>query len=137
METKDKIIEEIKKIYDPELPVNIYDLGLIYDVNALSVTDFVGLPFTFIWLIISLSADCKSPESILGYENTTAIIYIFAWKINVIANSPVFGVTAPDSVPTTANWSPALKLWLMFGTIAFAYVPSSALVNWNSGVTGT
>ena len=34
METKDKIISEIKKIYDPELPVNIYDLGLIYDVQV-------------------------------------------------------------------------------------------------------
>ena len=27
---KEKIIKEIKKIYDPEIPVNIYDLGLIY-----------------------------------------------------------------------------------------------------------
>jgi metal-sulfur cluster biosynthetic enzyme len=26
------IIEEIRKIYDPELPVNIYELGLIYDI---------------------------------------------------------------------------------------------------------
>ena len=34
MEIKNKIIEEIKKIYDPELPVNIYDLGLIYDVQV-------------------------------------------------------------------------------------------------------
>ena len=33
MEKKDKIIEEIKKIYDPELPVNIYELGLIYDIT--------------------------------------------------------------------------------------------------------
>ena len=29
MEVKDKIIAEIRKIYDPELPVNIYELGLI------------------------------------------------------------------------------------------------------------
>ena len=29
---KDKVIKEIKKIYDPEIPVNIYELGLIYDV---------------------------------------------------------------------------------------------------------
>ena len=29
---KDKVISEIKKIYDPEIPVNIYELGLIYDV---------------------------------------------------------------------------------------------------------
>ena len=31
-ELKEKIISEIKKIYDPEIPVNIYDLGLIYKV---------------------------------------------------------------------------------------------------------
>ena len=30
MNLKDKIIVEIKKIYDPEIPVNIYELGLIY-----------------------------------------------------------------------------------------------------------
>ena len=30
---KDNIIEEIKKIYDPEIPVNIYELGLIYDIK--------------------------------------------------------------------------------------------------------
>ena len=33
MELKEKIITEIKKIYDPEIPVNIYELGLIYDVK--------------------------------------------------------------------------------------------------------
>jgi len=31
---KNKIIEEIRKIYDPEIPVNIYELGLIYDVKV-------------------------------------------------------------------------------------------------------
>ena len=30
---KDKVIEEIKKIYDPEIPVNIYELGLIYNID--------------------------------------------------------------------------------------------------------
>ena len=33
MNLKDKVIAEIKKIYDPEIPVNIYELGLIYDIN--------------------------------------------------------------------------------------------------------
>ena len=33
-EIKDKVIKEIKKIYDPEIPVNIYELGLIYDVKV-------------------------------------------------------------------------------------------------------
>ena len=34
MELKDKVIAEIKKIYDPEIPVNIYELGLIYNINV-------------------------------------------------------------------------------------------------------
>ena len=33
MNLKDKVIAEIKKIYDPEIPVNIYELGLIYDIK--------------------------------------------------------------------------------------------------------
>ena len=33
-EIKNKVIEEIKKIYDPEIPVNIYELGLIYKVEV-------------------------------------------------------------------------------------------------------
>ena len=34
MELKDQMIVEIKKIYDPEIPVNIYELGLIYDIKV-------------------------------------------------------------------------------------------------------
>ncbi len=30
---KEKVIAEIKKVYDPEIPVNIYDLGLIYKIE--------------------------------------------------------------------------------------------------------
>ena len=32
-ELKDRIVSEIKKIYDPEIPVNIYELGLIYKIE--------------------------------------------------------------------------------------------------------
>jgi len=31
---KNKIIEAVKKIFDPEIPVNIYDLGLIYKIEV-------------------------------------------------------------------------------------------------------
>ena len=34
MNLRDKIITEIKKIYDPEIPVNIYELGLIYKIEV-------------------------------------------------------------------------------------------------------
>ncbi len=31
---KNKVIKEIKKIYDPEIPINIYELGLIYKIEV-------------------------------------------------------------------------------------------------------
>ena len=31
---KSQVIEEIKKIYDPEIPVNIYELGLVYKIEV-------------------------------------------------------------------------------------------------------
>jgi len=33
-EVKRKVIEALKRAYDPEIPVNVYDLGLIYDVRV-------------------------------------------------------------------------------------------------------
>jgi FeS assembly SUF system protein len=36
---RDKVIGIIKSIYDPEIPVNIYDLGLIYRVDILPINN--------------------------------------------------------------------------------------------------
>lgn len=33
MELEEEIVRMLKTVYDPEIPVNIYDLGLIYDVD--------------------------------------------------------------------------------------------------------
>ncbi|MFC2114122.1 iron-sulfur cluster assembly protein [Bacteroidota bacterium] len=32
-ELEEKIIEKLKQVYDPEIPVNIYEIGLIYEFN--------------------------------------------------------------------------------------------------------
>jgi FeS assembly SUF system protein len=34
MISKDQVIAALKKVYDPEMPVNIYELGLIYDCSV-------------------------------------------------------------------------------------------------------
>ena len=57
MELKDKVIAEIKKIYDPEIPVNIYDLGLIYDVKV-NKENFVEIKMTL------TSPNCPVAESL-------------------------------------------------------------------------
>ena len=33
MITKEQVIDQIKQVYDPEIPVNVWDLGLIYNID--------------------------------------------------------------------------------------------------------
>ena len=35
MVSREEVIRAIKQVYDPEIPVNVYDLGLIYEVDIL------------------------------------------------------------------------------------------------------
>lgn len=36
---KQKVLEVLQTIYDPEIPVNIYELGLIYEISILPVNN--------------------------------------------------------------------------------------------------
>src|SRR5436190_17968645 len=38
-ELKEKILDAIKTVYDPEIPVNIFDLGLIYDIKIFPINN--------------------------------------------------------------------------------------------------
>lgn len=42
---RDQVIEVISSIYDPEIPVNIYELGLIYDIR-IDESNFVDIKMT-------------------------------------------------------------------------------------------
>jgi FeS assembly SUF system protein len=56
-ELKEKVIEAIKQVYDPEIPVNVFELGLIYDVKV--------FPLNNIYVLMTLtSPSCPSAESI-------------------------------------------------------------------------
>jgi FeS assembly SUF system protein len=43
---EEKVIEKLKSIYDPEIPVNIYELGLIYDIDVDPETSAVYVKMT-------------------------------------------------------------------------------------------
>ena len=63
MNLKDKVIIEIKKIYDPEIPVNIYELGLIYDISVKDKDISVKMTLT--------TPNCPVAESLpMEVENT-------------------------------------------------------------------
>ncbi len=46
MITRDEIIEAAKQCFDPEIPVNIWDLGLIYDIAVAPDGDAVQIKMT-------------------------------------------------------------------------------------------
>lgn len=39
MNLKEKVLERLKTVYDPELDINVVDLGLIYDINVSEEAD--------------------------------------------------------------------------------------------------
>jgi FeS assembly SUF system protein len=54
---RDKVLAALKTIYDPEIPVDIYELGLIYEINVFPVNNvFVLMTLT--------SPSCPSAEVI-------------------------------------------------------------------------
>ena len=56
---KVKIIEQIKTVYDPEIPVDVYELGLIYEVNIYPVNN--------VHILMTLTSPaCPSAEEIPG-----------------------------------------------------------------------
>lgn len=54
---KEKVITSIKQVYDPEIPVDVYELGLIYEITVYPVNNvFVMMTLT--------SPNCPSAEFI-------------------------------------------------------------------------
>jgi metal-sulfur cluster biosynthetic enzyme len=43
---EEQVIQALREIYDPELPVNIYDLGLIYDLDLDAASGTVVIKMT-------------------------------------------------------------------------------------------
>ena len=58
-EFKEKIINAIKLVYDPEIPVDVYELGLIYEINI--------FPINNVHVLMTLTSPaCPSAEEIPG-----------------------------------------------------------------------
>jgi len=56
-ELKGKVLEAIKKVYDPEIPVDVYELGLIYEISV--------HPVNSVYVLMTLTSPaCPSAEAI-------------------------------------------------------------------------
>ena len=54
---REKIVSAIKTVYDPEIPVDVYELGLIYEINVYPVNN--------VYVLMTLTSPaCPSAEAI-------------------------------------------------------------------------
>ena len=82
MNIKEKVIAEIKKIYDPEIPVNIYELGLIYDVSIIEKVVKVKMTLTTPNCPVADSLPKQVKEYILKVKGVSDV------KLNLVWDPP-------------------------------------------------
>ena len=83
--TRDDIIGALKTVFDPEIPVNIWDMGLVYDIIISPDSVVIKMTFT--------SPTCPMMEEILNQ-----------------VKSVVSNVVAPTQVRVDLVWEPAWDL---------------------------
>ena len=88
---KDIIIANLREVYDPEISMNIYDLGLIYDIDIDQENKWVKVTHTL------TSAWCAFADIIV--ENITAAAYKNQKILNVEVNTTFEPPFTMESVP--------------------------------------
>ena len=79
MELKEKVIKEIKKIYDPEIPVNIYELGLIYEVIVKEKNVSVKMTLTTPNCPVAESLPKEVKDSIMNIDGVEKVDLDLVW----------------------------------------------------------
>ena len=78
---KNKVIEEIKKIFDPEIPVNIYELGLIYKIETDEKNKvFVEMTLTSPNCPVAGSLPNEVKENIMKVEGVSEVDLKLVWE---------------------------------------------------------
>lgn len=91
-ELKSKVIEKLQTIFDPELPVNIYDLGLIYEVDI--------MPINNVQIVMTLTAPgCPAAQT-----------------LPVEVDQKVREIEGVNDVYVTVTWNPAWNKSMMSET---------------------
>ena len=80
MDLKEKVIAEIKKIYDPEIPVNIYELGLIYDISIKDKNVSVKMTLTTPNCPVAESLPKEVKNSILEIKEVKKVDLDLVWE---------------------------------------------------------
>lgn len=80
MVTKEQVIEVLKTCYDPEIPLNIWDLGLVYDITIEGSTVNITMTLTAIGCPVGpwLAEDIRG--KLLQLEGVEEVNVNFVWS---------------------------------------------------------
>lgn len=83
VDLENKVVEVLKTIYDPEIPVDVFELGLIYEVN-IDEDKNVSIDMTL------TSPNCPVAETMPKEveEKVTAIEGVNSTKVNIVFDPP-------------------------------------------------
>ena len=91
MNVKDEIVEALQKVYDPEIPVNIYDLGLIYEIKLVEDEAQIHMTLTSPNCPVAESLPievCAAAESVDGVgQAKVAVIWSPPWEPNMMSEA--------------------------------------------------
>ena len=76
---KQKINKEIKKVYDPEIPVNIYELGLIYDISVNDKNVGIKMTLTTPNCPVAESLPKEVKDSIMNIDGVNKVELDLVW----------------------------------------------------------
>jgi FeS assembly SUF system protein len=102
-----RVVEALKTVYDPEIPVNIYELGLIYDVQVASEGDvLVRMTLTAPNCPVAEILPNQVRQKILGIDGVTSakidLVFDPPWDRDKMSNAAKLTLgfdVGPDIVP--------------------------------------
>ena len=98
---KEKIVESIKKVFDPEIPVNIYELGLIYDIKIdegdVEVTMTLTSPFCPVAGSMPKEVAARVSEVEGVKKANVELVFEPPWTMDLMSNKAKLELNMTDS----------------------------------------
>jgi metal-sulfur cluster biosynthetic enzyme len=86
--TRDQVVEVLKTVFDPEIPVNVWDLGLIYDLTVTGDTVGITMTLTAPGCPVGpqLAAEIENKLQAIGAESVSVkFVWTPAWSTDRVS----------------------------------------------------
>jgi len=79
--SKEEIVEAIRTVYDPEIPINVYDMGLIYDIRQIENGNvFIDMTLTAPGCPVAGILPGQVAEAVAAVEGVGAVEVKVVWE---------------------------------------------------------